>query len=148
MLSSYFDKHSIRVAAQELSFSEAVAEATGLLVSAGQAKPEYIGEVLANLEALGPYFVVAPGVAIAHAPPSVATIKPGMALLKLATPCESGSANDPVTLVFALCSPDSESHLDLLAAFAEKLSDSQVMNSLLNASAESVISAILFENQL
>jgi mannitol/fructose-specific phosphotransferase system IIA component (Ntr-type) len=71
-----------------------------------------------------------------------------MALLKLATPCESGSANDPVTLVFALCSPDSESHLDLLAAFAEKLSDSQVMNSLLNASAESVISAILFENQL
>ena len=67
MLSSYFDKHSIRVAAQELSFSEAVAEATGLLVSAGQAKPEYIAEVLANLEALGPYFVVAPGVAIAHA---------------------------------------------------------------------------------
>ena len=148
MLANYFGPNSIKVTSAELSFEDAVAQATGLLVLDQKATDDYVDEVLTSLEELGPYFVVAPQIAIAHSKPSTSVVATGMALLKLKSPCNSGSANDPVSLVFAFCSVNADDHLQLLAEFGEKLSSDSVMNSLLNASAESVIAEILFENQV
>jgi len=68
-----------------------------------------------------------------------------MALLKLTEPVRSGSANDPVSLVFSMCSPNASDHLEMLGDFGELMSTEKVMNSLLNASAQSVIEEILFK---
>ena len=54
-----------------------------------------------------------------------------MALLRLEEPVHSGSANDPVRLVFAFCAVDSDSHVELLASFAEVMSTAGNVNILL-----------------
>ncbi len=143
MKTSFFAPGAIEIQDDASSFQAAVATAVELLVTTGSALPGYVAEVQLALEDLGPYFVVAPGLAIAHAKPSEQVLAPGMSLLKLLTPISSGSHNDPVSLLFAMCSPDASAHLEMLSEFGELMSREGVINSLLNASAESVIRGIL-----
>jgi ascorbate PTS system EIIA or EIIAB component len=125
-------------------FAEAIKLASQLLVTSGHAQAPYVNRVLENFEKLGPYFVVAPGIAIAHATPGDDVLSPGLSLLKLNQPVVSGAQeNDPVSLIFALCTPDSDQHIEMLGEFAQLMSDPGIVNSLLKASAESVIQKIL-----
>jgi len=141
---SLFSPDTIAIREQVPSFLAAITESAGLLVAAGLATSDYVQAVVANFEKLGPYFVVAPGIAIAHAAPSADVLRAGMSLLKLNQPVVSGSkTNDPVSLVFTLCTPDSEQHIEALGDFALLMSDEATVNSLLNASAKSVICEIL-----
>ena len=144
MATSLFSPDTIAIREQVPSFLAAITESAGLLVAAGLATSDYVQAVVANFEKLGPYFVVAPGIAIAHAAPSADVLRAGMSLLKLNQPVVSGSkTNDPVSLVFTLCTPDSEQHIEALGDFALLMSDEATVNSLLNASAKSVICEIL-----
>jgi PTS system ascorbate-specific IIA component len=148
VLSSYFDPGSIVAQDTSPSFDAAVSQSVSLLVASGKAQLSYVDEVLESLKTLGPYFVIAPGLALAHAKPSDSVLAPGMALLKLAQPVISGSANDPVSLVFSMCSPNASEHMEMLADFGQIMSTDQVMTNLLNASAVSVIEDILFKKAL
>lgn len=143
MLSKAFGPSSIVLLDEELEFTQACRIATELLVQDGKAKQSYVTEVLANLAELGPYFVIAPGVALVHAKPSESVIEVGFSLLHLTPGAIAGSENDPVRLVFAFCSMDADSHIELLGEFADSLSTPGKMNLLLNASAESVIRSLL-----
>ena len=105
-----------------------------LLAASGRTSAGYTGEMLAVLDELGPYFVIAPGIAIAHARPSESVLSAGLSLAVLATPVEFGSDhNDPVRLVFGLCAKDHDGHIEVLAGLAEVLSDDTQINFLLNA---------------
>jgi PTS system ascorbate-specific IIA component len=148
VLSSYFGAGSIVAQDTSPSFDAAVSQSVSLLVASGKAQLSYVDEVLESLKTLGPYFVIAPGLALAHAKPSDSVLAPGMALLKLAQPVISGSANDPVSLVFSMCSPNASEHMEMLADFGQIMSTDQVMTNLLNASAVSVIEDILFKKAL
>jgi PTS system ascorbate-specific IIA component len=53
------------------------------------------------------------------------------------------SQNDPVKLVFGLSATDHESHIELMAALAEFLSDQESVNTLLTCSDTSQIRALL-----
>jgi mannitol/fructose-specific phosphotransferase system IIA component (Ntr-type) len=66
-----------------------------------------------------------------------------MALLRLEEPVVSGSNNDPVRLVFAFCAVDSDSHVELLASFAQVMSAKGNMNRLLNEPNLTVIRNLL-----
>jgi ascorbate PTS system EIIA or EIIAB component len=141
---SLFSSNSIAIREKAPSFLAAIQDSAELLSEAGFTTSDYVHRVLANLETLGPYFVVAPGIAIAHAAPGSDVLKPGMSLLKLNQPVLSGAKeNDPVSLIFSLCTPDPEQHVEALGNFAQLMSDPGVVNSLLNASAKSVIWEIL-----
>jgi PTS system ascorbate-specific IIA component len=88
-------------------------------------------------EELGPYMVIAPGIALAHARPSDAVLETGLSLVTLTEPVEFGSqSNDPVSLVIGLAAKDHDSHIDLLAALSELLADDQKVKLLLNATNE------------
>ena len=61
----------------------------------------------------------------------------------------SGSANDPVSLIFlVVLSPNASEHMEMLGDFGQLMSTDRVMNNLLNASALSVIEDILFKKAL
>lgn len=142
-LASAFGSNSISLHSEATDFETAVSLAVQNLVADQRALPEYLDEVIANLRTLGPYFVIAPGIALAHAKPSAAVLEVGFSLAKFDQPLVSGSSNDPVSLVFAFCAIDSSSHIELLGEFASRLSTPGIVNSLQNASAESVIRSLL-----
>jgi PTS system ascorbate-specific IIA component len=121
----------------------ALTKAVALLEADLRVTSEYLVEVLAANQKLGPYFVIAPGIAIAHAAPGVGVLETGMALLRLEQPVVSGSNNDPVRLVFAFCSVDADSHVELLASFARVMTSEGKISSLLNEPNLSVVRNLL-----
>ena len=133
-LSSAFAPNSIAVGVVVDSREAAIVAVGGLLEASGRTTTGYKGEMLAVLDELGPYFVIAPGIAIAHARPSESVLSAGLSLAVLAKPVEFGSDhNDPVRLVFGLCAKDHDGHIEVLAGLAEVLSDDSQINFLLNA---------------
>ena len=133
-LSSAFAPNSIAVGVVVDSREAAIVGAGELLVASGRTTAGYTAEMLAVLNELGPYFVIAPGIAIAHARPSESVLSAGLSLAVLAKPVEFGSDhNDPVRLVFGLCAKDHDGHIEVLAGLAEVLSDEAMVNFLLNA---------------
>ena len=123
---------------------EAAIRASGqLLVESGRVTADYIEQMVAAVEEFGPYIVIAPGIALAHARPSESVLATGLSLAVLASPVEFGSHNDPVNLVFGLAAVDHDSHLTVLAELAERLSDEHFVNKLINASTNDQLGALL-----
>jgi PTS system ascorbate-specific IIA component len=143
VLAQAFGPNSIAHHIEVNDWEGALTKAVALLETDLRVTSEYLGEVLAANQKLGPYFVVAPGIAIAHAAPGVGVLETGMALLRLEQPVISGSNNDPVRLVFAFCSVDAESHVELLASFASVMTAEGNVNRLLNEPDLSVIRNLL-----
>jgi PTS system ascorbate-specific IIA component len=143
VLAQAFGPNSIAHHLEVTDWEGALSKAVALLEADLRVTSEYLAEVLASNQKLGPYFVVAPGIAIAHAAPGIGVLETGMALLRLEEPVVSGSNNDPVRLVFAFCAVDSDSHVELLASFAQVMSAKGNMNRLLNEPNLTVIRNLL-----
>ena len=120
-------------------------ELAGLgLVESSRTTSAYTNEMIQAFEELGPYMVIAPGIALAHGRPSEAVLATGLSLVTLSTPVVFGStANDPVSLVIGLAAVDHDSHIDLMAALSELLMSEDTVNSLLRATNESEVRSYL-----
>ena len=106
-LAEAFGEDSIRVLAVALDREHAVELSGDLLVSSGRVTPEYVTQMVDVLDTHGPYFVIAPGIALAHAKPSEVVLSTGLSLVTLADPVVFGhESNDPVRLVVGLCAVD------------------------------------------
>lgn len=103
-------------------WEDAVRAAGRLLVNGGFAEERYIEGMLKLSKELGPYIVLAPGIAIPHARPEEGAIKVGFAALTLNPPVNFGNEyNDPVSLVIGFCSPSGDAHVELLMRIARIL---------------------------
>ena len=103
-------------------WEDAVRVAGRLLVDCGFAEERYIEGMLSLTRELGPYIVLAPGIAIPHARPEEGAIKVGFAVLTLDPPINFGNEyNDPVHLVIGFCSPGANAHVELLTRIAHIL---------------------------
>jgi PTS system ascorbate-specific IIA component len=120
-------------------------EIAGLgLVESSRTTSAYTNEMIQAFEELGPYMVIAPGIALAHGRPSEAVLATGLSLVTLSTPVVFGStANDPVSLVIGLAAVDHDSHIDLMAALSELLMSEDTVNLLLQARNESDVRSYL-----
>lgn len=106
----------------------AVRLAGDALVAAGITTPVYSDEMVAAVETLGPYIVIAPGFALAHARPSAAVLRTGISWVQLDEPVVFGHAkNDPVDLVAGLAAVDHDAHLGIMSTLARALADPAVM---------------------
>ena len=133
-LAEAFGENSIRVLAAALDREHAIELAGALLVASGRVTPEYTTAMVEVLDTHGPYFVIAPGIALAHAKPSESVLATGLSLVTLAEPIVFGNeANDPVKLVFGLCAVDHDSHIQMLGELSTLLSNNESVNILLNA---------------
>jgi PTS system ascorbate-specific IIA component len=106
----------------------AVRAAGAALEAAGIAKSAYADEMIRMIEEHGPYVVIAPGLALAHARPGPEVLKDGIAVVTLATPINFGHPyNDPVSVVLALAVDTPDAHVALVAELANLFNDSTVI---------------------
>jgi PTS system ascorbate-specific IIA component len=135
---------SIKLQQPCLSWKESFEVAGAALVESNRTTAQYTQDMIQAFEDLGPYMVIAPGIALAHARPSSSVIETGLSLVTLATPIEFGSAsNDPVSLVIGLAAVDHDSHIDLMAALSELLMSNESVNFLAQAVNESEVRTYL-----
>ncbi len=129
-LSDELTEDAVAVGRHASDWRAAVREAGALLVATGVTSAEYTDEMVATVEKLGPYIVLAPGIALAHSRPSPAVKRGGIAWLQLAEPVEFGhQKNDPVWLVVALAALDHDGHIELMSSLAAVLSDTDLLES-------------------
>ncbi len=118
-LSDLLREQTIRLGQQAMGWREAVRLAGSLLVQEGSVTAAYVEAMIQVVEEIGPYMVLAPGIAMVHARPEDGVVRACMSLVRLDTAVEFGSeANDPVDLVFAFGAVDKEQHLEALRALA------------------------------
>ncbi len=102
----------------------AVRLAGSALVSSGVAHSGYADEMIRMIEEHGPYVVIAPGLALAHARPGPEVLADGLAIVTLATPVSFGHPhNDPVLVVLGLAVSSIEGHLESIADLANAFND-------------------------
>src|SRR5919107_2424795 len=125
---------AIRIGATAADWRAAVRLAGDALVASGATTPAYTDEMVATVEQLGPYIVIAPGIALAHSRPSPAVLRAGISLVTLLQPVAFGHRqNDPVRLVIGLAAVDEEGHITALSTLAEFLSDETRREGLITA---------------
>jgi ascorbate PTS system EIIA or EIIAB component len=113
-----------RIGRQAADWRAAIGEACAPLVAAGAVADGYPDRCIAMVEEHGPYIVLAPGIALAHARPTDGVEAACLAAVTLAEPVAFGhEANDPVDVVFAFGSPDADQHVGMLSALARNLLD-------------------------
>ncbi|MBQ0862398.1 PTS sugar transporter subunit IIA [Streptomyces smyrnaeus] len=123
-LSELLPPEAIRLEVTAADWRGALRAAGELLVTRGVTTDAYTDEMIRNVEENGPYIVIAPGFAFAHARPSPAVRRTGMSWVRLAEPVAFGhETNDPVTLVVALAAEESGAHTAAMAALARLLGD-------------------------
>jgi PTS system ascorbate-specific IIA component len=144
VLLNAFGEGSIKIQQVVTSWRESFEVAGAGLVDSKRTVPAYTQEMIQAFEELGPYMVIAPGIALAHGRPSESVIETGLSLVTLATPIEFGSeSNDPVSLVLGLAAIDHDSHIDLMAALSELLMNEEKVTLLRNATKEAEVRSYL-----
>lgn len=126
-------------------WEDAVRTVGRLMVDTGVVEERYIEGMIATAKELGPYIVIAPGVAIPHSRPEDGVITTCLAFAQLNPPINFGNeANDPVRVLFALGALDHSEHVEALKEIAEILTDQDQFDKLLNAESLNEITAILY----
>jgi PTS system ascorbate-specific IIA component len=110
---------AVELGADVADWRAAIELAGAVLTRIGAARPAYADAMVRMVQERGPYIVIAPGLALAHARSGSEVLADGLAVVTLATPVPFGHPhNDPVRVVLALAAASPERHLPMLAAIA------------------------------
>lgn len=126
------------------NWEEAIRESGKILVMNNKTTEKYIDSMINTVKELGPYIVITPGIAIAHAKPNDnEVIESGISLIRLKQPISFGNKkNDPVNIVFALAAKSSNSHIQGLSELAKLLADENTVDIFFHGSKREVLEVI------
>ncbi len=119
---------AVTLGAHAPDWRAAVREVGAALVRGGSAKPGYAAEMIRMIEEHGPYVVIAPGLALAHARPGPDVLADGIAVVTLDEPVPFGHPhNDPVSVVLGLAILSPAGHLESVASLANVFNDTSAI---------------------
>lgn len=140
----FLDKNLVRFGVEARNAEEAIRCAGKLLWQEGLINEKYCEAMVDSFRKYGPYFVIAPHIAIPHARPEDGVIEASVSFVQLKKPVAFGhQTNDPVHLVFALGASSQEEHLCLLQKLSVLLSNSDHVSLLKQAATYNQISRII-----
>lgn len=122
-MSDSIARDCVRVGAHADSWQDAIRLAAAPLVERGSIEASYVDRMIASVVELGPYIVLMPGFALAHAAPGDDVYVSDLSVALFDGEVFFGSDNDPVRVVMCLACVDRESHIARLQGVAEKLLD-------------------------
>ncbi|RNL78112.1 PTS sugar transporter subunit IIA [Halostreptopolyspora alba] len=137
---------AIALGLRAAGWCDAVRAAGDLLVTTGVSTADYVTQMRRTVEEYGPYIVIAPGLALAHARPSPSVLRTGLSWAGLAWPVTFGHpSNDPVDLVIGLAATDHDGHSAALSQLARMLARQENRESLRAAACAARVRALITE---
>ncbi|MDF2880772.1 MAG: system, component [Clostridiaceae bacterium] len=128
MLKDVINEQTVEVNVEAKNWEEAVRLGGKLLEIDGAIEPSYIEAMVDTVNKMGPYIVIAPGIAMPHARPEAGAKKIRIGLIKLKNPVKFGNEEyDPVDIVIFLCAIDNTSHVEILAQFMQLIEDEEFL---------------------
>ncbi|WP_336220302.1 SgcA family PTS sugar transporter subunit IIA [Citrobacter amalonaticus] len=99
---------------------EAVAIAARPLVAFGAAQPGYVDGIIDNTLNWGPYYLIAPGIALPHARPEQGANYNQVSITTLSTPvCFGNEECDPVWLLLCVSATDANAHIHTIQRISQ-----------------------------
>ena len=132
MLGTWIHDGTINVLEKVDSWQEALAICARPLLQAKIIEPKYVAAIIEQHHKLGPYYVLAPGLAMPHARPEEGANGLGLSLLKLREGISFGAEEEdvPVDVIIMLAAPDRHSHIEMISALAELFSSDEDLQQL------------------
>ncbi len=97
------------------NWQDALTIACEPLITYGAAEPRYLQGIIDNTKSWGPYYLIAPGIAMPHARPEQGAIYNQVTLTTLRHPVVFGHEDcDPVWLLISICATHSDDHIRLI----------------------------------
>lgn len=118
------------------SWQEAVRVAIEPLIDGGYVEPRYIEGVMENTAKYGPYYVLAPDLALIHARAEQGVLHRQLAVTLLREPIRFSENGYDVRLLITLAAEDAKSHTDCLRRLAGIFSDDDKMAEIVRAETE------------
>ncbi len=116
------------------NWEEALQKGVQPLIKSGGVEPSYLEAMIAMVKDLGPYVVIAPGLALGHAGPDKGVNRTCFSLITLKKPVNFGvPENDPVDIVFSFAAPNKEEHMQALRDLALFCSENKNLEALRKA---------------
>lgn len=101
-------------------WQEALAITCAPLIEYGAAESAYLQGIIDNTKSWGPYYLIAPGIAMPHARPEQGAIDNQITLTTLNQPVVFGHEEcDPVWLLITVCATHSDDHIRLIQRISE-----------------------------
>ncbi|SFK47892.1 Transcriptional antiterminator [Marinilactibacillus piezotolerans] len=143
MLKDLLIEETIELNVEADNWKESVRKGGELLIRSGKIEETYIHAMIKSVEELGPYIVIAPGIAMPHASSKEGVSEVGLSLMTLKEPVNFGHPdNDPVSIVICLAATDHNSHLSALKDLMGFLNEPGFIDLLKNGSKKEIIDEI------
>ncbi len=128
------------------NWKEALQQGAQLLIDSGGVEPRYLDAMIAMVKDLGPYVVIAPGLALGHAGPDQGVKRTCFSLVTLSTPVNFGvPENDPVNIVFSFAAPNKEEHMQALRDLALFCSEKENLDAIRAATDKKQVREVLIK---
>ena len=119
-----FLKNNIILTDEFDSWELAIKQASEPLLEKNIIKESYVEAMINSVYKNGPYMIIMPHIALAHARPEDGVNENGISFLKLKTPVIFPQEND-VDIIIVLAAKEDEGHLELMAELADLLVDDE-----------------------
>ncbi|MFH7826262.1 PTS sugar transporter subunit IIA [Kluyvera sp. 142359] len=144
MITTWLPVENIQIVDSVSDWKQAITLSAQPLLVKGAITEDYINAIFNSHQELGPYYVLAPGLAMPHARPEQGAIKNGLSLLHIKQGVSfDADENDPIYVVIMLCALSGEEHINMITALAEIFSDDERLSALLKASSMEAIQSVI-----
>lgn len=144
MLKDLLTSDVIQVIETADNWRDAIALACQPLLDNGAIEPRYVEAIYRSHEAIGPYYVIGPGIAMPHARPEEGANRIALAITVIPEGVTfNAEENDPVKLLIVLAATDSESHIGVISQLAALFDNDDDLATLLNATTPQEILAVI-----
>jgi len=148
-LKDLLDLDTVDTQVEVTDWEDAVRAVGRLMVADGAVEERYIDGMIRTAKELGPYIVVAPGIALPHSRPEDGVKRTCMAFITLKTPVEFGNEiNDPVDLVVAFGAVDNKQHIDALRGLATILGNEKSVQRLRETQTREELLEIMWSQEI
>lgn len=120
---SLIENNAILLNQSATNWQEAIKIGTDLLVKAGTIEPRYYDNIVSKINEMGPYIILAPGLAMPHTRPEEGVIHTSFALTTFTTPIYFDGEDEPVYVMLTLAGSDADQHMQGLMEITQVLDD-------------------------
>lgn len=132
-LMDFFDRESIAIYSSADDWSQAIDLSMKNILERKYITPDYIQAIKDTTREIGPYYLLAPGIAMPHARPECGALHTALSFTLLRQGVSFDAESPPVRLLIGLAAKDSDSHIEAIQALSEMLCEDEVIDELFNA---------------
>lgn len=132
-LMDFFENESIAIYSSAENWSQAIDLSMRNMLERKYITPDYIQAIKDSTREIGPYYLLAPGIAMPHARPECGALHTALSFTLLREGVSFDADSPPVRLIIGLAAKDSDSHIEAIQALSEMLCEDEVIDELLNA---------------